>query len=95
MSYVELLKSRKSNKSVENHSLSEDDSLDVRNVSLNEADKRAEDVLRSNGFKIRLVTPTAFGTQIDFAKQYEEKDLQTALKDYNIKIKGKSVFIVE
>lgn len=53
------------------------------------------DMLRSKGFKIKLVTPTTFGTQIDFAKKYEEKDLQSVLNGYNIKIKDKSIFIVD
>jgi len=54
-----------------------------------------EDILRKAGFKIKLITPTSFGTQIDFAKQYEEKDIETVLKDFQIKIKNKSVFIIE
>lgn len=53
-----------------------------------------EQLLRNSGFKIKMVIPTTFGVQIDFAKKYEENSLQTILKDYNIKIKDKSVFIV-
>lgn len=60
-----------------------------------EQSKSPVDMLRSKGFKIKLVTPTTFGTQIDFAKKYDETDLQSVLKDYNIKIKDNSVFIVD
>lgn len=63
--------------------------------SLFEQAQSPVDMLRSKGFKIKLVTPTTFGTQIDFAKKYDETDLQSVLKDYNIKIKDKSVFIVD
>lgn len=54
-----------------------------------------EELLRGAGFKIKLITPTSFGTQIDFAKQYNNKDIETVLKDFTIKIKNKSVFIVD
>jgi len=57
--------------------------------------KDAADVLRSAGFKIRLVTPTSFGTQIDFAKLYNPAELEKTLAGYQIKIKDKSVFIVK
>ena len=54
-----------------------------------------DDILRSAGFKIKLITPTAFGTQIDLAKRYKEEDIKTALKGFNIKIKNQSIFIVD
>ena len=54
-----------------------------------------DDVLRAAGFKIKLITPTAFGTQIDLAKRYKEEDIRTALDGFNIKIKNQSVFIVD
>lgn len=59
-----------------------------------ESVNRPEDILRKEGFKIKLVTPTSFGTQIDFAKKYDKEDIETALKDFSIKIREKSVFIV-
>jgi hypothetical protein len=55
---------------------------------------KPEEVLRRAGFKIKLVTPTSFGTQIDFAKQYDPKEIENALKGFTIKLKNKSVFIV-
>lgn len=58
-------------------------------------EEKPEDILRSAGFKIKLVTPTSFGTQIDFAKQYDDAAIEKALIDFNIKIKNKSVFIVQ
>lgn len=72
----------------------EQESMDSELKDINEASSSPEDILRDGGFKIKLVTPTSFGVQIDLAKKYEEKSLQTILKDYNIKIKDKSVFIV-
>lgn len=62
--------------------------------TVNEAPK-AEDVLRSAGYKIRLITPTSFGTQIDLAKSYNPSEITKVLSDFQIKIKEKSVFIVK
>ena len=62
---------------------------------LGEEAKKPEEVLRGAGYKIRLVTPTSFGTQIDFAKSYDPDEVKKVLKDFTIKIKGKSVFIVD
>lgn len=53
-----------------------------------------ESLLRQNNFKIKIVTPTSFGVQIDFAKKYKEEEIKAVLKDYNIKIKDKAVFII-
>lgn len=61
---------------------------------LQEEEKKPEEILRRDGFKIKLITKTAFGVQIDLAKKYDEEDLEKSLKDYTIKIKEKSVFIV-
>lgn len=55
---------------------------------------KAEDVLRSAGYKVRLITPTSFGTQIDLAKSYNPTEITKVLSDFQIKIKDKSVFIV-
>lgn len=62
--------------------------------SLNE-NSDAVDKLRSDGFKIKLVTPTAFGTQIDFAKKYSDEDISKSLEKYDFKIKNNSVFVSE
>jgi hypothetical protein len=56
--------------------------------------KKPEEILRGNGYKIKLVTPTSFGTQIDFAKKYEDSEIEELLTDFTIKIKNNSVFIV-
>jgi len=57
-------------------------------------EKKPEELLRRADLKIKLVTPTSFGTQIEFAKQYSKEDIEKVLKDFNIKIKNKSVFII-
>jgi hypothetical protein len=57
--------------------------------------QKAEDVLRNSGYKIRLIMPTSFGTQIDLAKLYNPADITKVLSDFQIKIKDKSVFIVK
>ena len=54
-----------------------------------------EDLLRSAGFKIKLVTATSFGTQIDLAKHYDPDEITNVLAEFKIKIKGQSIFIVE
>ncbi len=60
-----------------------------------EVDKTPEEILRAGGYKIKLVTGTAFGTQVDFAKKYTDEEIEKILKNFKIKIKGKSVFIVD
>jgi len=57
-------------------------------------EEKPEDLLRGAGFKIKLVTPTSFGTQIDLAKVYDEDELKELLSNFDIKIKGKSLFVV-
>lgn len=65
-------------------------------VAVNEVQQlEPEKILRDAGFKIKLITPTSFGTQIDFAKEYNAKEIENVLKDFNIKLKNKSVFIVK
>jgi len=54
-----------------------------------------KDLLRAAGFKIKTVTPTSFGVEIEFATKYADEDIQDVLADFNIKLKGKSVFIVD
>jgi len=65
-----------------------------KNADLTEKEVDAETILRYNGLKIKLVTPTSFGTQIEFAKKYSEDEVSKLLKDFDIKIKDKSVFII-
>lgn len=67
----------------------------VQKSLISEEVKTPERILRDAGFKIKLVTPTAFGTQIDFAKKYQNEEVEKVLKDFNIKIKNNSVFIIE
>lgn len=72
------------------------DMLAKKETVIIESEKNdAEELLRSWGFKIKLVTKTAFGTQIDFAKRYENEKVEEILKDFDIKIKEKSVFIIK
>lgn len=60
-----------------------------------EKEKKPEEILRGAGIKIKMVTPTSFGTQIDFAKRYDEDEIKEILKNFSVKIKNKSVFIVD
>lgn len=96
MSYIKYFKDLKSNE-IDNRSRSDEKTVDSPSKSdiMNEANGRPEEILRRSGFKIRLVTPTSFGTQIDFARSYDSSDIEDVLSDFDIKIKDKSVFIVE
>lgn len=101
MSFKELLKEKENSNDVDNENLVMDkvdqtDNDDSGNGELSEKKKeKPEEVLRKANFKIKMVTPTAFGTQIDLARAYDEADIKDVLKDFTIKIKGKSIFIVE
>ena len=88
MSFLNVLKSTKIKELTEEKLIESDKSIE-------EAQKKPEEVLRGAGFKIKLVTPTSFGTQIDFAKQYDPKEIEKALTGFTIKLKNKSVFIVD
>lgn len=93
MKFTDLLKKAYSiNNNIINDSFNIEEAEQKMNKEQN--NKLPEELLRSFGYKIKLVIPTSFGVQIDFAKKYEEKDIKNILKDYNIKIKDKSVFIV-
>ena len=92
MKFVNLVKKNETNKSsAEKINIT----METKESILQEEKKKPEELLRSNGIKIRLVTPTSFGTQFDLAKIYDEDELKDLLKDYTIKIKGKSLFIVD
>lgn len=100
MSYIKYFKERKSNEtdyqSRSDVSLkTESEHNPCKSDIMNEAKGRPEEILRRAGFKIRLVTPTSFGTQIDFARSYDSSEIEDVLSDFDIKIKDKSVFIVE
>lgn len=58
-------------------------------------EQTADELLRDADIKIKLVTKTSFGQQIDLAKQYDEEKIKEILKDFTIKFKGKSIFVVE
>lgn len=62
---------------------------------VHEETQKPEEILRGANIKIRMITPTAFGTQIDLAKNYEDEHIKEVLKDFTVKIKGKSIFIVD
>jgi len=70
---------------------------EVRMIEASETNVREspKDLLRAAGFKIKTVTPTSFGVEIEFATKYTDEDIQDVLADFNIKLKGKSVFIVD
>ncbi len=54
-----------------------------------------KDLLRGAGFKIKTVTPTSFGVEIEFATKYPDQDIEDVLQDFTIKLKGRSVFVVD
>jgi hypothetical protein len=91
MSFLEILKNGKDKESFEQPQ----GSICESEITVEAKEKKPEEILRGAGYKIRLVTPTSFGTQIDFAKKYDEKEIEDLLKDFTIKIKGKSAFIVD
>ncbi len=67
---------------------------------ITEATKTPEEVLRANNIKIKLITPTSFGTQITFARKYDQEKIKKLLtkndKKVNLKFKGdKDIFIVQ
>ena len=57
--------------------------------------QKPEDLLRDSGFKIKNLVLTSFGKQIDFAKKYSDEEIKKVLTGFNIKIKDKSIFIIE
>lgn len=90
MSYIKLLKKDGAQK-VHSEVIPEDKKS--QDPQINEA-KKPEELLRGAGYKIRLVTPTSFGTQIDLAKSYNPDEIRKILTGLNLKFKDKSVFIV-
>lgn len=99
MSFLEVLKEKKSgtvnfkNKTEINETQEKSEEL-LQGTDQILENKDALELLRTNNVKVRLVTPTSFGTQIDFAKKYDKEVIQEILKDYTIKIKNKSVFVI-
>lgn len=91
MSFVDLLKNDQPKAKIDQPKAT----LVETETRLGEEAQKPEEVLRGAGYKIKLVTPTSFGTQIDFAKSYDPEAIKKVLKDFSIKIKGKSVFIVD
>lgn len=90
-SFVDMLKKRKP-KDVDLDEIVRPESAGL--LLTEKPEEKPEEVLRGAKFKIKLITPTAFGTQIDFAKKYPEEEIEKVLTGFNIKIKDKSVFIV-
>ena len=64
-------------------------------ITESEETKKPDSLLRSAGFKIKLINGTSFGTEIVFAKQYDEEKIKDVLKGFNLKFKDKSVFIID
>lgn len=87
MSFIKLLQeSQNTNTTIEIN-----ESVEIAEKTM----ESPEDLLRNAGMKIKLVTPTAFGTQIDLYKRPDKKEIETILADYNVKFKNRSVFIVK
>jgi len=86
MKYIDLLK---------NNAISEQAEEVIPTEEIVEKIQSPEELLRDAGFKIKLVTPTSFGTQIDFSKKYKDGEIKDLLKEFTTKIKNKSVFIVD
>lgn len=55
---------------------------------------KPEDILRGAGYKIKLITPTSFGTQIDLFIVPQEDEIKELLKNFDVKVKGKSIFVI-
>jgi len=87
--YVELLKTEKKSEKI----ISPEKS--IKEEIITEKDEQPEDILRNAGIKIKLVTATSFGSQIDFAKQYDQEMIKELLQGFNVKFKNKSIFIVK
>ena len=87
MKFIDMIKEK--SKEIKNSEVS----LDKKQLIF-EANSEPEDILRNNKIKIKLVTDTAFGKQIDLFKEPNKEEIEKILKDFNIKFKGKSVFIV-
>lgn len=93
MSFVDMFKvNKKLNKEIDEH-LSSYKCKD-KTILVEAETKKPEEILRGNGYKIKLVTPTGFGTQIDFARKYDEEEITQLLSAFKIKVKGNSIFIV-
>ena len=55
---------------------------------------KPESILRDAGYKIKLMTPTSFGTQIDLFIVPQEDEIKELHKNFDIKVKGKSIFVI-
>lgn len=94
MSFVKMLNKNEMDIKIINEASVKADDKEIIQKPSKKKEEKPEDLLRAAGFKIKLVTPTSFGIQIEFAKQYDDDEITQVLQDYNIKIKNKSVFIV-
>lgn len=90
MRFIEILK----NSNVEKTNKQPQESIIESKIQVESQAQKPEEILRGAGYKIKLVTPTSFGTQFDLAKKYDDAAIKDLLKDFNIKIKDKSVFII-
>ena len=67
---------------------------EVKRTSVTEATDPAK-LLRGAGFKIKLVTPTSFGTQITLSKKYKKEEIESILSSFSIKWSGdKDIFVI-
>jgi len=92
MSFIKLVHAR-SKETADSHNSRKVSTPKMNKEASDKDSSTAEAVLRGAHFKIKLVLPTKFGTQIDFAKQYDSNDIESALVDFDINIKNNSVFV--
>jgi len=63
--------------------------------TVQESDDSVEKILRKEGFKIKSVYGTKFGTEFIMFKKFNEEEVQELLKKYTLKFDGKSIFVVQ
>ena len=91
MSFKDLIKSKLLEKSLESPL---EEEIDNNGNILLEKEMSPEDILRDAGYKIKLVTKTSFGIQIDLAKSQDAGEIKKILKDFEVKIKNNSIFVI-
>ena len=77
MKFTDLLKHETVEKIVEDATMVEE--------ALFEEAKTPQEILRGANFKIKLITPTLFGTQITFAKEYSKESIEKILDGLKLK----------
>jgi len=87
MSFIQILKNIKTDTTIKKSH--------IERIFEKKGSEKPEDILRMSGYRIKLITPTSFGTQITFAKGYVMEDIEKLLKNFNVKFKGdRDIFII-